>query len=78
MKKIILFALVLACFLLPARDAYPFEMWLENGKLTLHADKIPLQNILEHFSDMGINVRVDPEINPKLSASFGCLNRSPI
>lgn len=47
-----------------------FDIQIVGDKITLHAVKVHLQDILKHLSDMGINIRIDPQINPKISASF--------
>lgn len=65
---IIFFLLVMV--LLTASRAGAFELRLSGDKLTLRADQVPLQTILLKFSDFGVKVRIDPRINPMVTASF--------
>ncbi len=46
------------------------DVRINKDKLSLHADQVPLQNILRHMADLGIKIRIDPRINPNISASF--------
>jgi len=69
-KKWMPYAFILIWLFLPVGNIHAFEMRVESDKMTLHADRVPLQSILGHLSDMGIHVRIDPEINPKISVSF--------
>lgn len=68
-KKILLY-LILFFFLPGAANTATFDIRIAADKLSLHADQVPLQNILKHFADHGIRVRIDPQINPLVSASF--------
>jgi thermitase len=43
---------------------------LNGDRLTLNAEKAPLQEILLRLSDSGIRVQIDPQINPSVTASF--------
>ena len=43
---------------------------LSGERLTLNAEKAPLQEILLRLSDSGIRVQIDPQINPAITASF--------
>lgn len=70
LKKLFLYQLILIIFLLcPIYAAEP-NVEIIGEKLSLHADQIPLQNILQEIADLGVKVRVDPELNPEISASF--------
>lgn len=53
-----------------AVDAYVLELQIEGDKLSIKADRVPLQELLMRVSDFGITVRIDPDINPVTSASF--------
>lgn len=53
-----------------AADAEAFELVITNGKLTVNADQVPLQDLLRVLSYNGIVVRIDPKINPLVSAVF--------
>ena len=70
MKKICLLCCTLLAFLLWARETPGLEVSMEGDKLTVHADQVGLQAILARISDLGVNVRIDAEINPVVSASF--------
>jgi len=58
--------------LVPAKGiaAGVFELQIDDGLLSIKADKVPLQELLYRLRDYGITVRVDPAINPPVSASF--------
>ena len=43
---------------------------LSGERLTLNAEKAPLQEILLRLSGSGIRVQIDPQINPAITASF--------
>ena len=45
-------------------------MQITGDRLSLHANQVPLQSILQRLADIGINVRIDPHVNPNISASF--------
>ena len=48
---------------------------IQGDRLTLDAKNQALSSILEMLSDQGIRIRIDPRINPKITASF---NNRPI
>ncbi len=60
---------ILAVF---GKEAYgvDLDVHLRGEKLTLLAEKVPLQEILLKLSDSGIRIQIDPEINPAVTASF--------
>jgi thermitase len=43
---------------------------IEGERIYLHAIEVPLQNILQGMAQQGIRVRIDPEVNPRVSASY--------
>ena len=53
-----------------ASSADALDIRITKDRLTLHADQAPLQTILKRVADFGITVRVDPQINPLITASF--------
>jgi predicted aspartyl protease len=53
-----------------AGAAASFKLVLTGDKLSVKADRVPLQDILRSLSDYGVAVRIDPAINPMISASF--------
>lgn len=70
MKKIFIYYTILVIILQCATYASAFEVRISGDKLSLHADQVPLQSILQRLADLGINIRIDPQLNPKISASF--------
>ncbi len=50
--------------------AASFKLSLKAGKLSVQAQRVPLQELLRGLSDYGVAVRIDPAINPMVSASF--------
>jgi len=46
------------------------DVSIQGDRLTLRAEQVPLQSIFQRLADLGIKVRIDPEINPKITASF--------
>jgi len=69
MNKILPFFMLL-CLLAGAARADAFELKMGGGKLTLHAVQTPLREILEQVAATGVRIRMDPEINPAITASF--------
>jgi len=68
-KKICLY-LILFFFLPGAAYTGTLELRIFADKLSLRADQVPLQDVLKNFANHGIRVRIDPLINPIMSASF--------
>jgi len=68
-QKILLY-LILFFFLSGTAYTGVLELRIFADKLSLQASQVPLQDILKHFADQGIRVRIDPLINPLISASF--------
>jgi subtilisin family serine protease len=64
------FLIVLLIFVLFPATAGAFVVQLNGDRLTLNAEKAPLQEILLRLSDFGIRVQIDPQINPAITASF--------
>ena len=50
--------------------AMPLRVRLDGDRLTLHAKNQPLVTILQKLSDQGVRIRIDPLINPQITASF--------
>jgi len=50
--------------------AAPFSLVLEKTKLSVSAENVALQTILQELAAQGIVVRIDPAINPPVSANF--------
>ncbi|GBC61910.1 hypothetical protein DENIS_2872 [Desulfonema ishimotonii] len=46
------------------------DVRLEGERLSVRADRVPLQTFLRHLNGMGITVRVDPQLNPEITAAF--------
>lgn len=70
MKKICLLCCTLLAFFLWAWETAALEVSMEGDRLSVHADQVHLQAILARIADLGVNVRIDAEINPVVSASF--------
>jgi len=70
MKRISLFLLSLIWGLTLHFDALGFTLSLQEDRLSLQADQVPLQEILEKFIEKGITVKIDPGINPPVTAHF--------
>jgi thermitase len=71
MKRNFLYVLVpLLVLLFGVIHANAFEVMISGDKLTVRANEVPLQSLLQRLADLGIKIRIDPEINPKITASF--------
>jgi subtilisin family serine protease len=68
--KVGLFLVFLLVFLVMPLTSGAFVVQVNGDRLTLNAEKAPLQEILLKLSDSGIRVQIDPQINPPVSASF--------
>ncbi|MCP3871749.1 MAG: S8 family serine peptidase [Desulfobacteraceae bacterium] len=70
-KKIVL-ALVIACVALPVSFAFSNESVIRvfKDKLTLKVDGIPLKVILTQLQKTGIQIKLDPDVNPDIRADF--------
>ena len=56
---------------LAATPCHGFEIEIQGSKLTIQADRVPLQILLKKLaSEHDITLRMDPAINPTVSASF--------
>lgn len=51
-------------------NALAFDLRIEGEKIYLNATEEPLQNILLGLAQQGIKVRIDPQVNPRVSAVF--------
>ena len=47
-----------------------FELTVEQNRLWVKADRVPLRELLYRLSDYGIAIHIDPAINPATTASF--------
>jgi hypothetical protein len=59
-----------AIFMLLVSNALAFDLRIEGERIDLHAMDEPLQNILRGMAQQGIRVRVDPRVNPRVSAAY--------
>lgn len=66
--KIILLSFTV--FLLCAANAGAIDVRIAKDRLSVQAEHEPLQSILKRVADFGIKVRIDPQINPLITASF--------
>jgi hypothetical protein len=64
--------LTLVCLFLiiSASGAFSLDVKVIGEKLTVHAESVPLQDLLKRLATRGIKVRIDPELNPRVTASF--------
>jgi hypothetical protein len=69
MNKIRMLPVILVLMLWAGEPA-ALEVSMEGDRLTVHADRVRLQEILARVAAQGVNVRIDAEINPLVSASF--------
>jgi len=73
-KKTVGFALLIICLLighLPAVGAAKnFTIQLKDERLSLTADKTPLRLILTELATQGVIVKLDPQINPSITADY--------
>ena len=67
MKKIWIYAVILA---LLASNTLAFDLSIKGERISLHAVQEPLRNILQSMVQQGVRVRLDPEVNPIVSATF--------
>jgi hypothetical protein len=67
MKRIWICVAVLT---LLASNALAFDLRIDGERVYLHAREEPLQNILRGMAQHGIRVRIDPQVNPRVSAVF--------
>ena len=70
MKRIFSCSIISLLALLSVTGAIASDVSIQGDRLTLHADQVPLQSILQRLTDLGIKIRIDPQINPKITASF--------
>ena len=70
MKKVFIFILILISNILAMSDVSAFDVRISGARLTIHAEQIPLQDILKRMVKQGVLVRIDPTLNPLISASF--------
>lgn len=70
MKKIIIYCSLLIISLLAVIGVSAFEVRVKGDRFSLNVRKVPLQGILKHLADQGIKIRIEPQLNPKITASF--------
>jgi thermitase len=70
LKRLWIHWLIPVAFMLMGAEASALDIQLLDGKLSVTADKVPLQQLLQHLAQYGITARVDPDINPAITASF--------
>ncbi len=68
--KVCLFLVSLLVFYLVPEPSGAFVVQVNGDRITVNAEKTPLQEILLKLSDSGIRVQIDPQINPPVTASF--------
>lgn len=77
MKRRAILAMLLTAFWATLSWAAPTEpvVHFQNDRLTLDVENVNLATILEKIADQGIHIRIDPRINPSVTARF---SRRPI
>lgn len=70
MKRTFVFCLSLVVILFCAVNTFALKVRVNGNRLSVHADQVPLQEILERLSNLGIRISIQPQLNPKISASF--------
>lgn len=70
MRKILIGFLILFVSMLSAPHGDALELGIAGDRLSLEAEGVPLQDVLERFAGLGIRVHVDPGLNPAISVSF--------
>ena len=65
----IITAVTLLCTLWAA-SAYALTVGITGDRLTVHAEQVPLHDVLRKMAGLGINVRIDPVLNPLITAAF--------
>ena len=68
-KAVVFLLFLLTAFLIPVTSG-AFVLHINGDRLTLNAERTPLQEILLKLSDSGIRVQIDPQIDPVVTASF--------
>jgi thermitase len=64
---IILFSIfILVC----GTSAFALDVRVADDRLSIEAEQVPLQEILKRLNLLGVQIRIDPEINPTVTASF--------
>jgi predicted aspartyl protease len=61
---------LLFSYFAPGPGLYAFDLEITDDRLTIRAVNVPLQDVLKRLTDYGIAIRIDPEINPQISATF--------
>jgi predicted aspartyl protease len=69
-RLMICWGVLLAAVLAVPQFAQAFELTVEGGRLRVSAERVPLRELLYRLADYGIVVRIDPDINPSVTASF--------
>ncbi len=70
MRKTCLSCIILIIILCCITNTYALDVKITGDRLSVDADQVPLQSILQRIADLGIIIRIEPQLNPKISASF--------
>jgi hypothetical protein len=70
MKRVLPTIWVTICLLVAPVDAHSLVVDITGDSLSVHAEGVPLQEILHRLIKAGIKVQISPEINPIVTASF--------
>jgi hypothetical protein len=69
-RKVFTAAALIAALHVGAADLFAFHLQIEGDRLTVHAVAVPLQEVLQRLTGYGIGIRIDPDINPQVTAAF--------
>jgi hypothetical protein len=69
-SRLTVLILVIVINITTAPAPFAFEVFLEEDTLTLKADKAPLQEILRRIAGQGVTIKIDPQLNPEITADF--------
>jgi len=70
LRKIYLSYIILIIILFCVTNTYALEVKIAGDRLSVHADQVPLRRILRQLVDQGIKIKIEPSLNPEISASF--------
>lgn len=63
-------ALLIFLVLCTPHGTRAFELTVDGDRLSVSAERVPLRELLYRLSDFGVSVRIDPAMNPLVTASF--------
>ncbi len=70
MKNLFILSVIQILLLLAVPVFGTFELRIAADRLSVHAEQVPLKEIVERIVSQGVRVRIDPNLNPKITAFF--------